>query len=397
MNTRLKPIKNDIDYEEALALAEELVMLDPDLNSNEADQLSILATLIENYENTNFPMDIPSAIDAIRFRMDQLDLRPVDLVPYLGSASRVSEVLSGKRNLTVDMINALSVGLGIPEKALLKKEEKGNEYSQSIPAPVYKQMQHRGYFRELDSTDKPTILKNFFSDRVMQPNILYRKSKFRTESQSNAYIVVAWANRVMDKAQSITASNYTEGTVNLGYMRKLAQYSVDEENGVKKAITSLLNDGIKVIIEPALAGAKLDGVTILENKDNPIIGLTLRYNRLDNFWFTLMHELAHVALHSNIAETFFYDDFEAKDGSLSTIEQEADFLAGEALVDSSKWEVSPARIMPSPLAAQMLASELGVHIAIVAGKARHESGNWTYLSKTTSQYTIRNHFAGEKW
>jgi HTH-type transcriptional regulator/antitoxin HigA len=397
METRLKPINNDIDYEEALALAEELVAIDPAPNTVEADKLSILATLIESYEKSNFPLEIPSAIDAIRFRMDQLDLRPVDLVPYIGSASRVSEILSGKRALTVEMIIALSVGLGIPEKALLKKEEKENDYSRNIPVPVFKQMSSRGYFDSYNLADRPTLVKEFFSRYDLQPTMLHRKSKFRTDNNSNIYIIIAWANRVFDKAAQITAKRYSKGTVNLEYMRIIAKFSADEKNGVKNAIEHLLNDGIKVVIEPALTGTKLDGVTILENKDNPVIGLTLRYNRLDYFWFTLMHELAHVALHTDLAETFIYDDFDAKESNLSTIEREADFLAGEALVDSSKWEVSPARIMPSPLAAQMLASELGVHIAIVAGKARYESGNWKYLTKTVSQYTIRDQFSGEKW
>ena len=124
MEIRIKPIRNEIDYEEALLLAEELIALNPAPNTDEADQLSIIAVLIDSYEKSNFPLEIPSAVDAIKFRMDQLDLRPVDLVPYLGSASRVSEVLSGKRALTIKMINSLSAGLGIPEKALLKREEK---------------------------------------------------------------------------------------------------------------------------------------------------------------------------------------------------------------------------------------------------------------------------------
>jgi len=140
MEYRVKPIKNENDYEEALLLAEELITLDPAPNTDESDQLSIIAILIESYEKSNFPMEIPSAVDAIKFRMDQLDLRQVDLVPYLGSASRVSEILSGKRSLTVNMINALSAGLGIPEKALLKNESKENNYSIHISAPAYKQM-----------------------------------------------------------------------------------------------------------------------------------------------------------------------------------------------------------------------------------------------------------------
>ena len=397
MEKRLKPIRNDNDYEDALSLAEELVTANPAPNTDEADQLSILATLIENYEKSAFPMEIPSAIDAIKFRMDQLDLRSADLVPYLGSASRVSEILSGKRQLTVDMINALSGGLGIPEKALLKKEASENEYSRNITATVFKQMLSRGYFEESNLIDHPAILEQFFSKHALQPAMLHRKSKFRTDNSSNIYPIVAWANRVLDKASLIQANKYSVGTVNLVYMRNIAKFSADEEHGVKNAIAHLRNDGVKVIIEPALMGTKLDGAAIFENKDNPVIGLTLRYDRLDNFWFTLMHELAHVALHSKLDETFIYDDLESKNDSLPEIERDADSLAGEALVESVKWEVSPARIIPSPLAALALAHELGVHVAIIAGKARYESGNWKYLSSTVNKYTIRDQFKEEKW
>jgi len=397
MEKRLKPIRNDNDYEEALVYAQELVVADPAPNTDEADQLAILATLISNYEKDNFPMDIPSAIDAIKFRMEQQDLRPVDLVVYLGSASRVSEVLSGKRSLTVDMINALSAGLGIPEKALLKKDRNENEFSINIPTPVFKQMLSRGYFGEENITDRPAMIERLFARHSLQPSALFRKSKFRTDYNANAYLMVAWANRVMDKASLIQTGKYIKDTVNLEYMRCVAQISADEQNGVKRAIAHLLKDGIKVIIEPALTGTKLDGAVIFEDNNNPIIGLTLRHNRLDNFWFTLMHELSHIALHSNIDETFIYDDFDAKNENLSDIENEADFLAGEALVDSRKWEVSPARIIPSPLAALTLANELGIHVAIVAGKARYENGNWKYLSNYVGKFTVRDQFEDEKW
>ena len=131
-------------YDEALELMNELVSQDPAPNTEKADQISILATLMEEYEKNYFPLDIPSAVDAIKFRMDQLDLKPIDLVQYLGSASRVSEILSGKRSLTVDMINSLSAGLGIPEKALLKKDITENEYTNNIPASVFEAAEWAG-------------------------------------------------------------------------------------------------------------------------------------------------------------------------------------------------------------------------------------------------------------
>jgi HTH-type transcriptional regulator/antitoxin HigA len=398
MSGRIKPIKNDADYEEALSLMADLVSCDPAPNTEKADQLSVLAILIENYEKTHFPLDIPSAVDAIKFRMDQLGLRPVDLVPYLGSASRVSEILSGKRALTVDMINALSTGLGIPEKALLKNSENENDYSRNIPNPIFKQMIARGYFEAKDNNDKPNMLKQFFAAHSLQPAALYRKSKFRTDNTANHYVLVAWANRVVEKAKLINSKNeYIDGLVNLEYMRNIAKYSEDEDDGAKNAIEQLLSNGIKVVIEPALEGTKLDGICILEDKSHPIIGLTLRYDRLDNFWFTLMHELAHVSKHLNLDETFIYDDFESKDDHLSGIEKEADSLAGEALVDSSKWLVSAARIVPSPITASCLAKELGVHPVIIAGKARYETGKWSYLSKMVKEHKIRNQFKEIVW
>lgn len=396
MSWRIKSIKNDTDYGEALALMEELVSRDPAPDTEEADRLSVLAILIENYEKNYFPLDIPSAVDAIKFRMDQLNLKPVDLVQYLGSASRVSEILSGKRSLTIDMINALSAGLGIPEKALLKKGADENEYSRSVPAPVFRQMVARGYFD--DNGDKPTLLKNFFDRVFMDPVVLYRRSKFRVDNKANRYALVAWSDRVIKKANEIKVDRaYVDGTVNLEYMRNIAKYSVDEEEGVQNAIRKLLEDGIKVVVEPALQGTKLDGAVIFEDRDNPIIALTLRYDRLDNFWFTLMHELAHIAKHSGINETFIYDDLDMSHDQISSVEKEADVMASEALVDSAKWLVSAARMIPSPLAAAALARELGVHMTIIAGKARYESGNWKYLASTVSKFTIRDKFKEVKW
>src|SRR3989344_9658146 len=110
---KIKVIKTEKDYEEALKLVEALVSRDPNPDSVEGEQLSLLSTLIEDYEAKEFPAVFPNPIEAIKFRMEQANLTPADLIPYLGSRSRVSEILSGKRQLTIDMIRALSEGLGI--------------------------------------------------------------------------------------------------------------------------------------------------------------------------------------------------------------------------------------------------------------------------------------------
>ncbi len=191
------------------------------------------------------------------------------------------------------------------------------------------------------------------------------------------------------------ASSFKSGAVDLVFMQKVAHLSV-KENGPILAQDFLKKHGIALIVEPHFSQTYLDGATIMIDKKHPIIGLTIRYDRLDNFWFNLMHELAHISLHYNQNVNFFYDDLDNPDTS-NKKEVDADNLAGEALVPESKWEVSPARLIPSSMAANSLAKELRVHIAIVAGKMRHEGNKYIYLNKIINQAKVRRYFPNEKW
>src|SRR4030042_2068008 len=162
---KIRVIKTEQDYQEALKLAEELIAHDPSPDSAEGEQLSLLGTLIQDYEARAFPETLPNPIEAIKFRMDQAGLKPVDLIPYLGSRSRVSEILSGKRQLTIDMIRALSEGLGIPAKVLIQKTEQDlkSKY-QRWDIRLVKLMEERGYFgnMSLKKYDRTELLQNLF-------------------------------------------------------------------------------------------------------------------------------------------------------------------------------------------------------------------------------------------
>ena len=92
----VRVIHNDTEHREALAAADRLLVLDPEDGTPEADELDLLALLVETYEKERFPIGPPDPIDAIRFRMDQAGLTQRDLVPYIGSKSKVSEVLDRK-------------------------------------------------------------------------------------------------------------------------------------------------------------------------------------------------------------------------------------------------------------------------------------------------------------
>jgi HTH-type transcriptional regulator/antitoxin HigA len=116
-----KVIRTEADYEAALARVDELMVADP--GTRRGDELELLVTLIELYEEEKYPIGPPTALDAIRFRMEQAGLSASDLVPYIGSRSKVSEMLSGKRRLSLRMIRSLHEGLGIPAESLLQQDK----------------------------------------------------------------------------------------------------------------------------------------------------------------------------------------------------------------------------------------------------------------------------------
>lgn len=123
MTFKPRIIKNDSDYDMAMERLSELIELCPAIDTPEGDELEHISILIEHYENKNFQVDKPSAIDAIKFRMDQDGLTPKDMVAYLGSRSKVSEVLNGKRRLSKAMMKKLNSGLGIPLDILIQSAD----------------------------------------------------------------------------------------------------------------------------------------------------------------------------------------------------------------------------------------------------------------------------------
>ena len=115
---KIKPIKSEQDYEKALERLE--IIFDAPENTNKGDEAEILSMLIENYENQNYPIEAPDPIEAIKIRMEEMNLKQKDLVGVIGGKSRVSEILNKKKRLTVDMIRELERILNISASVLVK-------------------------------------------------------------------------------------------------------------------------------------------------------------------------------------------------------------------------------------------------------------------------------------
>ena len=121
---KIKPIKTEKDYDKALERLE--LIFDASPNSKEGDEAEIISLLIENYENKHYPIEAPDPIEAIKIRMEEMNLKQKDLVGVIGGKSRVSEILNKKKKLTVEMIRELERILNISASVLVNNYKLSN-------------------------------------------------------------------------------------------------------------------------------------------------------------------------------------------------------------------------------------------------------------------------------
>jgi HTH-type transcriptional regulator / antitoxin HigA len=400
----MRIIRDKEMYQAALAEISVLMDLNPEFGTPEADRLEVLTLLVETYEREHFPSQLPNPVEAIKFRMEQQNLKQGDLIPYIGSKSKVSEVLSGKRPLSLSMIRALHTGLAIPAKALLqeRKDAEGNDTEIEWDRFPLKEMIARGWIK----TNLTEVIKNseeclrqFFATVGGPTEVvaMYKKTNFiRSGREMDRYALAAWTARVMTLALNNPPKvAFDPDTLNLDFMREIVRLSW-ADTGPLLAQEFLRNHGISLIIEPQLPRTYLDGAAIMIIENNPIIGLSLRHDRIDSFWFSLVHELAHIVLHRGQGINQFYDDLENKENE-DPKEKEADALAVEALIPEQIWKTSPARVLKSPQAVQQLASKLRIHPAIVAGRVRREYNAYNLMNNVIGHGKVRILFKDVNW
>lgn len=121
---QVRIIRSTEEHQRALARMSKLMDLDPEPGTPEDEEMDLLGLVIKHYEEKHFPMDPPDPIEVIKFMMDQQGLKKKDLIPYIGSAPKVTEVLNGKRSLSLSMIRRLSEGLKIPAGVLIREPVK---------------------------------------------------------------------------------------------------------------------------------------------------------------------------------------------------------------------------------------------------------------------------------
>ena len=316
-------IKTEEQYRQALAAVEQLASEDPPADSPAGARLELLAKLVEDYEKTRYPFAQPDPVDAIVFRMEQQGLRQKDLAEMLGGKNRASEVLARKRPLTLPMIRALSEALEIP----------------------------------------PALL-------IREPKAPYDVAGRSAAAPSDRAVVADWLTRVRKRAAADAAlrGRFRAGDLNEDLIRYVVRLSWMDK-GPRLAMECLAERGIAVVIEPTPPRSRIDGAALVGRGGAPVIALTLRQDRLDQFWSTLVHELVHAWKHlgSEHDQAIVDEDIETcgEDG----IEREAHDLTAELLIPRAVWARSAAAQDPNEETIRALAEELQISPAIVAGRA----------------------------
>lgn len=392
MKNQVRVIKTQRDYDAALSRLSALMDQELLPGSNEEAELELLALVIEAYERAKVPTVIPDPIEAILYRMDQQKLKPKDLEPLIGSISKVSEVLARKRPLSLNMIRALHKGLGIPADVLISAMGEGDFNLSAEPQYNFSkfpllEMLERGCFPGFQDGAKQ--VKEYAEELVLSflrsvqdhkaSSALLRAPLHQNGSRvMDEYALIAWRGCVLKKAHTQTVNTkYRAGSITEEWLRDLAKLS-RFDSGPKLAQEYLADAGIALVIEPHFKKTYLDGAAMLDD-GKPIVALTLRHDRVDNFWFALLHELVHVSKHLTKKQMFIADNLEDKTRS-GTEEEEADAGAKEALIPAAEWKKAKVRTSLALADAIELANRLRIHPAIVAGRVRHETANWRLLS-----------------
>lgn len=295
---------------------------------------------------------------------------------------------------------AIALKLNITEIAELNIDNKSNDaitsqefdWSQFPIREMYRRQWFEGFDGSLGAAleEASNLVPDFMSRVMGKPVIALHRKRVRTDSTLNEYALLAWECRIHSLASKVNLrGSYEASAIDDQWISGLSLIS-EKSDGPLRAKEHLEKVGIALVVEPHLTGTHLDGAALLSSR-GPVIGLTLRYDRLDNFWFVLFHELFHVIKHlRSRGLVSIFDDLESE--STNKLEQEADSLAGEALISQNIWDRALVRYVRSSESVLEMAKDLQISPAIVAGRIRNEANNYIILNDLIGQGEVRKHF-----
>lgn len=395
--------------------------LDSDSESNSGLHPAIAKAqrdqVVSEYENLVNQMDEYNALiggDLTEFEAESIQELPImlikgriarnwtqkDLADALGlkpqQIQRYEADLYRSANLKTLSLIADTIGMRVSENAALSTptETDSNDISSKFPIA---EMLKRGWFEDFGGTltkakrKSQSLMESFYRNANLSRNVLaHHRKMIRSKGIMNEYALSAWQVRAISLAGKQKLRNkYAHAMLTPDWFRELAKLSQDSD-GPSLAKDWLLESGIHFVTEKHLQHTHLDGAALRHPNGSPIVALTLRRDRLDNFWFVLFHELAHIALHFPASEdTDYFDDADAKSND---IEKEADIFALNALIPNDEWENCLSRFSLTTELIHAEAKKFRVHPSILAGRIRYEQDNYLILNDVIGLGQVRNKF-----
>jgi HTH-type transcriptional regulator/antitoxin HigA len=271
------------------------------------------------------------------------------------------------------------------------KQSNFNQTDFDLSKLPMKEIKKRGWLKDAwpnwnKQTNQDQLLSSFMLPAFENAIPALLKSGARVGRELDHYALLAWKARIVWKTRRESISRTNEPSADLSWVNDFKEFTLDD-HGPALAVEYLRAKGIAVIFEAHLPQTYLDGAALLV--DNiPTIALTLRYDRLDNFWFVLLHELGHTLLHrdSGLSGGFFDDDSVQ---ITEKVEKEADAFAKSVFLPEEKWAASLVRFTQSADQIVQFARENRLSPAIIAGWIRRERNDYTIFKELVGHGKVR--------
>ncbi len=325
-----------------------------------------------------------------------------DLAAYLGLKEQQVQRYEAERYGSASLSRLVEVADALGVQIRNRAELVGSPELQSVAPETWQafpipEMYKRGWFEDFAGSlaearkAAPELVPAFLRGaqaRYAAP-ALHRKS-VRASGQVHEAAIAAWEARVRRLADRDPPEvRFDPAAITPEWLTGLVALTL-EPDGPAKTVDYLRAIGIGLVVEKQLPSTLLDGAALSTDGDHAILALTLRHDRLDNFWFTLFHELGHLKLHVGHDYAAIFDDTESP--AASPLESEADLFAQEALLPATKWSLSVSRFTRNEKAVVTDAKRFGVGPAIIAGRVRREANDYTLLRNLVGSGEVRRQF-----
>jgi HTH-type transcriptional regulator/antitoxin HigA len=345
---------------------------------NNLGDLLIVARLAQNWKQKDLARKLGMQEQAIQ-RWESDRYRNINLANYMKVARALSVSFSAEFH-----------------SAQMAKWVVPPELNPAEAQKVLKHARKHGWLDGLESDEEAgrKRLIRYVTEHVNRygaPSLL--RTGINVKDHSEDWVLLSWRAQVTGRAERIIeGERLSYRPLDVSWLKQLAKLSA-KADGPLQAQALLREHGIVLIIERNIPGMEVDGAAFLV-EGIPVVGLTLRRDTLDNFWFTLMHEVAHVILHyrTGLASGFF-DDVEHVE--VDEFEQEANKFASDLLIPEELWSRSTARIAKGSAPIESLAKQIGIAPAIVYGRIRFERKNYAIFSDKIGRGAVRKLFLPE--